>query len=60
MESGLAFAAGRDRAITAKELEAYTTDEVPCRARRMYNREQTPQVVGPDKNRILVQYEGSE
>jgi len=29
---------------------------VPYRARRMYNREQTPQVVGAAKERVLVRY----
>ncbi len=46
-----------DQAITAEELEAYLTDRVPYQARRMYSREQVPQVVGQNKDRTLVQYE---
>lgn len=46
-----------DQSITAEELEAYLTDRVPYQARRMYNREQVPQVVGQNKDRVLVQYE---
>jgi len=48
-----------NRAITAKELEAYLSEKVPYRARRMHNREQTPQVVGRAKDRVLVRYEES-
>jgi len=43
-----------DRAITGAEMGQYLTEKVPYRARRMYNREQTPQVVGPAKDRVLV------
>ena len=46
-----------DRAITGAELGQYLTEKVPYRTRRMYNREQTPQVVGRAKDRVLVQYE---
>lgn len=47
-----------DRAVTAREMKAFLSDEVPYRARRMHNREQTPQVVGQNKDRELVRYEG--
>ncbi len=46
-----------NRAVTASEMERYLTEKVPYRARRMFNREQDPQVVSPDKDRVLVQYE---
>jgi tetratricopeptide (TPR) repeat protein/uncharacterized caspase-like protein len=46
-----------DRAITSAEMGQYLTEKVPYRARRMYNREQTPQVVGQTKNRVLVRYD---
>lgn len=45
-----------DHAITAKELQSYVVDEVSYRARRMHNREQTPQLVGQNKDRVLVRY----
>ena len=45
-----------DRAITSAEMGQYLTEKVPYRARRMYNREQTPEVVGQAKNRVLVRY----
>jgi uncharacterized caspase-like protein len=56
---GLRGEADRDgnRAITGAELERYVREKVPYRARRMYNREQTPQVVGQDKDRALVRYD---
>lgn len=47
-----------DRAVTASEMESYLTDEVPYRAQRMHSRKQTPQVVGQNKDRVLVEYEG--
>lgn len=47
----------RDQAVTAREMERYLRDKVPYRARRMFNREQTPQVVGADKGQVLVRYE---
>ncbi len=46
-----------DRAVTAAEMEQYLMDKVPYRARRMFSREQTPQVVGADKSQVLIQYE---
>lgn len=48
-----------DKAVTAGELDAYLTEQVPYQAARQHNRKQTPQVVGPDKDRVLVRYEGS-
>lgn len=47
-----------DRSVTASEMESYLTNEVPYRAQRMHSRKQTPQVVGQNKERVLVQYEG--
>jgi hypothetical protein len=43
-----------DRTITGAEMGLYLMEKVPYRARRMYNREQTPQVVGAAKERVLV------
>ncbi|MFB6280295.1 MAG: caspase family protein [Salinibacter sp.] len=59
---GLRGAADRngDRVVTGGELGQYVKSKVPYRARRMYNREQTPQVVGPAKDRVLVRYGPSE
>jgi uncharacterized caspase-like protein len=45
-----------DQAITGAEMEKYLTEKVPYRAQRTYNREQTPQVVGQARNRVLVRY----
>jgi len=46
-----------DQAVTAREMKAYLTDKVPYRAQRMHSRTQTPQVVGQNLDRLLVQYE---
>lgn len=46
-----------DQAVTAREMEKYLMDKVPYRARRMFNRDQTPQVIGGNKDQVLVQYE---
>jgi len=56
---GLQGAADADgnRQITAKEMGKYLLDEVSHRAQRMHGRQQTPQVVGQNKDRVLVQYE---
>lgn len=48
-----------DKAVTAGELDAYLTEQVPYQAARQHNRKQTPQVVGPNKDRVLVRYKGS-
>lgn len=47
-----------DHAVTAKEMEKYLTEKVPYRAQRMHSRKQTPQVIGTEKDRVLVQYKG--
>lgn len=48
-----------DREVTAREMETYLTEKVPYRARRLHNREQTPQIIGTAKEeRVLVRYEG--
>jgi len=46
-----------NQTITAKEMEAYLKEKVPYWARRMHNREQVPQVVGQNLDRMLVEYE---
>lgn len=43
-----------DRNVTVDELEQYLTKEVP-RAARRYGREQTPQVLASDRERVLLQ-----
>ena len=55
---GLRGEADRDgnRKITAEELYGYIKENVPYLARRMYNREQTPQLFGNNINRVLAQY----
>ncbi len=45
-----------DQKITVEEVYAYLKEHVPYRARRMYNREQTPQLFGHKINQVLVQY----
>lgn len=50
--------ANGDQTVTAKEMESYLTENVPYRAQRMHSRNQKPQVVGQDKDRVLVQYQG--
>jgi len=47
-----------DQKITSQEMGTYLTETVPYRARRLHNREQTPQIVGADQTRVLVQYDG--
>lgn len=46
-----------DKSITAEELGEYVTNKVSYQARRFHNREQTPQVVGQNKERVLVEYD---
>jgi uncharacterized caspase-like protein len=48
-----------DGAVTARELEAYLTEKVPYRAQRMHSRKQTPQVIGQNRSRVLVRYDGT-
>lgn len=45
-----------DDAITVQELGDYVREHVPYMARRLHNREQTPEVVTSDPHRILVHY----
>lgn len=45
-----------DQAVSASELGAYVQDEVSIRARRLHGREQTPQLIGRDQDRVLVQF----
>lgn len=49
-----------DQGVTAMEMEQYLTEKVPYRARRTFNREQIPQVVGTDKERVLAHYGAEE
>jgi len=44
-----------DGKITVKELEKYLIKKVPEQARLLYNREQTPEVMG-NKDAVLVRY----
>jgi uncharacterized caspase-like protein len=45
-----------DRSLTVGELQAYLEEQVPYMARRMFNREQTPQLMGETFDQILVEY----
>ncbi|MDP2209582.1 MAG: caspase family protein [Bacteroidota bacterium] len=45
-----------DKQLTVEEVEQYLLNNVPEQARYLNNREQTPQVVGKGKNRIMVNY----
>lgn len=45
----------QDRRITNEEMQAYLLENVSAQARRM-GREQHPQLIGLDKNRILLKY----
>ena len=45
-----------DRQITSTELFGYLMENVPYLARRKFNREQTPQLMGAELDRVLVQY----
>ncbi len=44
-----------DRKITVNEMSSYLSEYVPQHARKM-GREQNPQLLGSDKNRILLAY----
>lgn len=57
---GLRGAANSDgnSSIAAQEMKTYLRNSVPYRARRMHNREQTPQVIGQNMDQVLVQYDG--
>ncbi len=45
-----------DQQITSTELFGYLMENVPYLARRKFNREQTPQLMGAELDRVLVQY----
>lgn len=46
----------KDKQLTVEEIEQYLLNNVPEQARYLNNREQTPQVVGKDKQKILVKF----
>ena len=45
-----------DRQVTSTELFAYISEHVPYLARRLFNREQTPQLMGGNLDQVLVKY----
>ncbi len=45
----------RDKQITVKEIKEYINENVPYMARRLHNREQTPQIIG-NENKVIVKY----
>ena len=48
-----------DGSVTASEIERYLTDPtegIPYLARRLFGREQTPQVFGSDDQKVIVQH----
>ena len=47
--------ANKDKQLTVGEMKLYLDENVPYMARRLNNREQTPQVIG-DENRVIVKY----
>ncbi len=46
-----------DRQITSTEVFGYIMENVPYLARRLFNREQTPQLMGGAMDQVLVEYE---
>ncbi|UZR94143.1 caspase family protein [Chondrinema litorale] len=46
---------GSKSELSIDELSSYLLENVPYSARRMFNRTQTPEIIG-DKNRILINY----
>jgi hypothetical protein len=48
-----------DRAITGKELGEFVKDNVLRNARRTKNREQNPQLIGKDLDRVIVRLQSS-
>lgn len=46
----------KDNMLTVAELQAYLEDQVPYMARRLHNREQTPNVTPGHEDRVLVRY----
>jgi hypothetical protein len=55
---GLSGAADQngDGKVTVAEMDQYLAAQVPDQARYLSNREQTPQVAGRDRQRVLVKY----
>lgn len=45
-----------DSQVTTTELFAYISENVPYLARRLFNREQTPQLMGGNLDQVLVKY----
>jgi hypothetical protein len=48
--------ANGDKQVTVEEMERYLTMNVPEQARYLNNREQTPQVMSNDKQKVMVKY----
>ena len=46
-----------DGKVTSTEVFGYIMENVPYLARRLYNREQTPQLMGAAVDQVLVEYE---
>ena len=46
----------RDKQLTVAEIQDYIDSNVPRMARRLHNREQTPQVITKEKNKTLIRY----
>ncbi len=46
----------QDSKVTSAEVFGYILEHVPYLARRLYNREQTPQLMGGDLDQIIVEY----
>ncbi|MFB0516226.1 MAG: caspase domain-containing protein [Candidatus Neomarinimicrobiota bacterium] len=46
----------QDGKVTSEEVFGYIMENVPYLARRMFNREQTPQLMGGTMDQILVEY----
>lgn len=46
----------KDKKLTFSEIKSYIDDNVPYMARKLNNREQTPQLECIDKERVLVRY----
>ena len=44
----------RDQQVTAGEMNLYLTENVPYVARRLRGREQSPQMIGRDPNKVLL------
>lgn len=46
----------QDGIVTSEEVFGYLMENVPSRARRLFNREQTPQLMGEALDQIIVEY----